>query len=160
MNKPALNYSKLRLYALEFIIAICVTGGLFLSTVYADASPSPTPCVNCGEIEITNNNNNTNNNTNNNNINITNPVNVSVVRDASVGGGEATSSATTKGGINETPQTGAGTVAIASLIGTGSLGVYLARYKKGQLVKEAVEENLAELGSIYVDLRSALKRNA
>lgn len=166
MNKPNLYKKMWRIGAAIFVMEAFIAGGFVMTSVYADASPSPSP------IEITNNNNNTNNNTNNNNINITNPMTVSALRKVSVGGGQATASATTKGGVEatsaamtkgglkETPQTGAGTVAIAGLFGVGVLGVYMARYKKGLKIQEAIEENMGELGSIYVDLRSALKRNA
>lgn len=166
MNKINFNKKIWRTGATIFVTAAFVACGFLQPSVYADASPSPSP------IEITNNNNNTNNNTNNNNINITSPATVSVSRKVSVGGGqatasattkggvEATSTATTKGGLKETPQTGAGAVALAGLFGVGSLGVYMASYKKGQLIKETIEENMGELGSIYVSLRSALKRKA
>lgn len=166
MNEFNLAKNFWKINASGFLIAVFVMGGFLQSSVYADASPSPSP------MEITNNNNNTNDNVNNNNVNITNPVTTaSVIRKVSVGGGqatasattkggvEATSAATTKGGLKETPQTGAGTVAIAGLFGVGALGVYMARYKKGQIIQEVIEENMGELGSIYVNLRSALKRN-
>lgn len=167
-----MNKNTWKVNAATFVFASFVMGGFVLPSVYADASPSPSPNV------ITNNNNNTNDNINNNNVNVTSPVTTaSSVRKVSVGGGQATSSATTtttttkggveatasmttKGGLNETPQTGAGTVAIVSLFGAGSLGVYMSRYKKGQLIKETVTENMSQLGSIYVDLRSALKHKA
>lgn len=97
------------------------------STPVSSPEPTPSPCTNCGgpEINITNNNNNTNNNTNNNNISV--------------------ASTSTANVPAELPQTGPGSIAIATMAGLGPLGFALSKFKKGQLYKE--EQSLEEFAS-------------
>lgn len=109
------------------------------------ASPivvSSAPCSDCGgtTVSVTNNNNNTNDNTNNNNVNVTNTAEVKVP--------------------TVLPETGVGAVAAGSILGVGPLGYYLARVKRGKLIKEVEEENLASTAFGLVNLRSALKQEA
>lgn len=100
------------------------------------------PCTNCGgtTVSVVNNNNNTNNSTNNNNVNNTNTSEVKVP--------------------TVLPETGAGAVAAGGVLGVGPLGYYLARVKRGKLIKEVQEESLAETAFGLVNSRIALKQDA
>lgn len=96
------------------------------------------PCtLDCGGTNVTNNttNNTTNNNTTNNTTNVTN------------------NSSTSE--IKKLPETGPGTVAIATIGGIAPLGFALARFRKGKLYKE--EQSLEEFASgIFKDRSDSL----
>lgn len=117
------------------------------STPKPSASPNvvlSAPCTNCGgtTVNVTNNNNNTNDNTNNNNVNVTSTAEANVKVPTVL------------------PETGVGAVAAGGILGIGPLGYYLARVKRGKLIKEVEEESLAETAFGLVNLRSALKQDA